>query len=101
MRVYKTRESHPLKWIVAILIFMIVLSVTFSDVYGFWTSKPADGTRPQVGSNTTTQLQYDQPSADQEPLNTSSVPPEVPEPTTLILLGSGLAAMKLLRRKKA
>lgn len=34
MVLYKARKKFSLKWIVGIIIFIVVLSVTFNDLYG-------------------------------------------------------------------
>lgn len=34
MTIYQRKCSQPLKWLVALLLFVLVMGVTFSDVYG-------------------------------------------------------------------
>lgn len=96
MNVYKKTERHPLKWIVALIIFMLAMGFTTNDVYGV--------NIPSGGSSSDG---YEQPvsPADQgtdgfsDPSPTCP-PPEIPEPMTLILVGAGLGALHLARRKR-
>ena len=34
MTVYRKRDSQPLKWLVAAIVFLLGLMVTMTDVYG-------------------------------------------------------------------
>jgi hypothetical protein len=34
MTVYKTKKSHSLKWLFAIIIFVLAMTITWSDLYG-------------------------------------------------------------------
>ena len=81
MMIYMRDNRHRFKWVLGFVIFVLVLSVTFSDVYGVDTYQ-----------RTTDQAIKDSPD--------TSPPSAVPEPTTLILLASGLVALRLLYRKK-
>jgi hypothetical protein len=81
MLIYTRNNGHRVKWILAFVVFVLVMSVTFDDVYGVDT----DQQLPDY---------VDHSSAETPP------PPEVPEPTTLILLASGLVALRLMYRKR-
>ncbi len=84
MTVYKRNSTQPLKWLLGIVVFVLAMTVTFTDVYGTETvGAGSDNTSVGAGNQ----------SAD-------TCPEPVPEPTTLILLGSGLSAMYLARRRR-
>jgi hypothetical protein len=95
MTVYRSHASQPLKWIIAFFVFIVVMGVTFSDVYGFSRdrdyhrgdndnpcTRPGDGGTGGTGND-------DNPT-----------PTAVPEPGTLILLAGGLSALYVARRAK-
>ena len=92
MKLYEQERHHPFRWIVAILIFILAMTITFDDAYGLWTPSGTDrsASEPQQTAAITEapQTKQDDP------------PPQVAEPATLILIGSGLAAMYVLRRRK-
>lgn len=102
MRKTNKRPTHPFKWIVALLVFFLALGVTFSDVHGF--NFPKGGTPDNPSGTTTSQnVVYDlsTPIPDYGVTNQNcDDPPAVPEPTTLILMASGLAGIYLARRNK-
>jgi len=89
MTIYEREESHWLKWLLGAIIFVLILTVTFDNVYGVGVPS---------GSNDGTN------SVQQAPAGTdgseSTPPPEVPEPATLLLLVSGLGALHLIQRRK-
>lgn len=99
MTVYQDKRSRPLKWLVALIVFLLAMGITFSDVYG------ADPVT--TGSSTVQGSQPDQgppPSGDLSTNNNGpntdnpDTPMPIPEPTTLLLLAGGLGAMYAVRR---
>ena len=101
MTLYKHKNTQPLRWLVAIVLFILAMTITFDDVHGFWvTPSNGDGTTTVEAAPTGMQPS---PAVNETPVpeHGENTPPEVPEPATLILLGSGLAAMHLLRKRKA
>jgi hypothetical protein len=86
-----------MKWIVAMIVFVLVMGVTFSNVYGFGrdnVNQPGGndhhGNRPGGGNN----------DGGGGCGNDDPTPNAVPEPGTLILLASGLSALYAARRMK-
>ena len=81
MMIYMRNNRHRFKWMLAFVVFVLVMTVTFDDVYGVNTDRQF----PDYVDHSSTG---------------TSPPPEVPEPATLILLASGLVALRLMHRKK-
>jgi len=98
-------ESQPLKWLVALAVFMITLGLTFSNVYGL-TVPPAktgggnvDTPTARMDDASTRPVQpADDPNDSGDGDNDN--PDPVPEPGTLILLAVGLGAAYSTMRKK-
>lgn len=96
MTLYRHRQTQPLKWLVALIVFALTMGVTFTDVYGYdGTSSPTtnDGSQPNSDD---TRLGNEGSSAQ----SSSTSPTVVPEPTTLILLAGGLSALYVARRQR-
>jgi len=109
MMVYRKRSTQPFKWILALIIFVFALTVTFDAVEGINlptnkkspvdTSASADQKAPPPRDSDTASVTYvydNRPVKQQEPPPTTSIP----EPTTLLLVAGGLGAMYLIRRRK-
>ncbi len=112
MMVYRRQEKHPLKWVLAAILFVMVMTITFSDVHGINVDNSRSDSR--VTSTATDHSDSydigDNPADDTndcesgggtmvDPANDlpgdSNLP--VPEPTTLIILASGLAVIYAAR----
>jgi hypothetical protein len=99
MKVYHRTESHFGKWIVAALAFLIVMSISFADVYGITVpNKPGDskGKDPQH-KHGQTQNQSDTKDKSNRP---EPGPTPTPEPSTMILMGLGLGAASMAKKFK-
>ncbi len=95
MNVYKKTERHPLKWIAALLVFLLVMGFTVDQVYGI--NIP---TNVSENGEQTVQPPDQKSDGNNDPSPACPPPPEIPEPMTLILMGAGLGALHLARRRK-
>lgn len=94
MKVYQRSETGLGKWIVAAIAFLIVMTVTFADVYGVGTpSRPGDGRGghqdPLPGQSQDQSDMMRQQTPDPSP---------IPEPSTMILMGIGLGAAAISKK---
>jgi len=93
MKLYQRRCTQPLKWLLALVVFLLAMTVTFTDVYGIDKNTPpntGNGNKPgekSGGSNDGLTTGNDNPA-----------PTAVPEPGTFILLAGGLGALYAVRR---
>ncbi len=101
MKIYHRNGNGIGKWVVAALAFMIVMSITFADVYGITVpTKPGEGKgkdiQPQTGKS------YDQSDQDNRGFKTGTSPEAcpTPEPGTLVLMGIGLGTAAIVRKFK-
>ncbi|MEW5795783.1 MAG: PEP-CTERM sorting domain-containing protein [Candidatus Zixiibacteriota bacterium] len=102
MTLYQRKYSQPLKWVVALIVFMLVMGITFTDVYGKDKEpgkKPGQGDhgrdRPGHGNGGGN---HGNPGDSLPPDDNIPTPTPVPEPGTLILLAGGLGGLYAARR---
>ncbi len=97
--VYRAEKSGPGKWLFALFIFIAVMTITWVEVDGFNVPTPApDSTRvSSQNAQSTEPTGFEPANPPQEPGD----PSPTPEPTTILLLGAGLGAAYLMRKKKA
>ncbi len=99
MKVYHRTEPHFGKWIVAALAFLIVMSISFADVYGITVpNKPGNsiGKDPKHQRGQT----ENQSDAQDKGNRPEPGPTPTPEPSTMILMGLGLGAASLAKKFK-
>jgi hypothetical protein len=98
MKVYERKAGSPFKWIFAGILFVLAMSFTMTDVYGF--NYPY-----QSGQKPALTLPADQHHTSSSTDGTNSVPPSdnpcaVPEPTTLLLVAGGLGLAALRKNRQ-
>lgn len=87
MRVYRQKTEQPIKWIIAALLFCLVLGWSLTDVYG-----------TEIGND----QKSDRNCGAESTVNTppQQAPSAVPEPTSILLLAAGLGGAVAYRRLK-
>lgn len=96
MNIYTKRSYNAGKWIIGLIVFILAMTITFSDVHSV--NIPPTGKTTQT-NNTSDDIQS--PPANQVDTDNGDQPiTSVPEPTTLILLASGLGVIHLVNRRR-
>ena len=90
MTVYRKRKTGSLKWLLAIIVFVLGLTVTFSDLEG--------STITDNASECCNQHEYGTSSSNN---TTPTILAAQTESPALILLAGALGAMYAIRRKRA
>ena len=99
MRIFHRESSSRGKWIVAGLLFILTMTFSLADVNAFtFPSNPGGSQGKNPPPQTTHKQQFDtnRPSRSVTP----DRPSAVPEPTTILLMASGLGGMLLTRKRK-
>ncbi len=120
MKVYEQKQNPPFKWILAGVLFIVVLGVTWDEVngvvlpsypsgstynhssgcnYGSGDSSPDCGSNPRYDPPTIPPYDGDRGGDNGGDCGNGNQNP-VPEPSTLILLASGLSAGFASRLRK-
>ncbi len=105
MTVYKRNATQPLKWFVAILVFVLAMTITFDEVEGvnIPPSKSPSQTTQKSATQGTTQSDLLTSQGTDELIIPETPPTDpdptspVPEPGTLIIMAAGLSAMYMAR----
>jgi len=100
MNVYRRSESNPMKWVIAAILFIAVMTFTLGEVNGYPVSpKPSDQNNSTNDDNSvsTGNSSGTDGSAHRAPEKGTSV---VPEPGTLLLMATGLGALYIFRKTR-
>ncbi len=99
MKVYARKQSSPLKWVIAAILFIAVMTFTLSEVNGYpvpqkqgdHNNSGNNGTVPSANNSTK------EGTGNRSPERGTSV---VPEPGTILLMATGLGALYLFRKSR-
>ncbi len=96
MVTYRRKEHGTLgKWVLAIIIFILGLTVTFASVDGFeFPKKTKTSTDTVAAQESSPPIQPPETTLPDQPQDS------VPEPATLLLVAAGIGAAYLVRKKR-
>ena len=80
--IHRRRSGQTFKWLVAFILFLLAMTITFDDVCG----SDSDNINPSCVDSS--------PSVVEQPASV------IPETASLILLGGGLSALYVARRRR-
>jgi hypothetical protein len=98
MTIQMRERLRSLKWVVAAIVFLLAISITWADVYGTPTGEV--GNNSQVNRIDNSNAGNSSASTTHSTKCGDNPPSSIPEPTTLILLGGGLSAMYVMRKRR-
>ncbi len=113
MILYKKKNVPVTRYLLSIIVFTLGLTLAVDDVYGLqlpfgqnatdsyndYLSNDIESSDDDARALAINDIRVDNYDIQEE--NTDSVPTSVPEPSTLILLASGLGLFRLAHRKKS
>ncbi|MEK7775717.1 MAG: PEP-CTERM sorting domain-containing protein [Candidatus Zixiibacteriota bacterium] len=104
MMIYRRETKSNARWLMALILFIAVMTFTVDEAFGLPSpARPSSNTFAPSGntsSNSPSSYGYSSPLCyDDCQSGPEPTPGAVPEPTTLILFGLGLAAAGAARRK--
>lgn len=78
----RPQSGNSIKWLFALIVFLLAMTITFSDVYG----NESDNINSSCANTSS--------SIDEQPASV------IPETVNLILLGGALSALYVVRRRR-
>ncbi|MBD3402787.1 PEP-CTERM sorting domain-containing protein [candidate division GN15 bacterium] len=96
MVVYRQKSYRWLRWLIFAIVFFLGMTVTFTDVEGIGVGAGRDRVDRDVDRPS-----IEKPIEPDTPRPSDDNPPAaIPEPTTMLLMGMGLGAAYLIRRRR-
>ena len=99
MTIYQKKANSMMSWVFGFIVFLFAMTVTFSEVSGVGVPRTDKAVNQQFDKTNNTNEPAFQPVQSEDTYGDNNNPVPVPEPSTLILLASGLGVIRLIQRR--